>query len=192
MRPLIPLGQFRDTFIIAIDDEGIAIVDQHVAHERVLFERIMQQLTERPLESQRLLIPLVLELAPAEREALVSRRAALERLGFEVDDFGGDSVRVSAIPAVLPREESEGALRSLANDLEGLDRGLDIQEGLKRIAALTACHAAVKANYPLTMEKMAHILEELRATEYSTVCPHGRPVMLRITRREVEKNFERI
>jgi DNA mismatch repair protein MutL len=192
MRPLIPLGQFRDTFIIAIDDEGIAIVDQHVAHERVLFECIMQQLTERPLESQRLLIPLVLDLAPAEREALVSRRASLERLGFEVDDFGGDSVRVSAIPALLPREESEGALRSLANDLEGLDRGLEVQEGLKRIAALTACHAAVKANYPLTMEKMAHILEELRATEYSTVCPHGRPVMLRITRREVEKNFERI
>jgi DNA mismatch repair protein MutL len=192
MRPLIPLGQFRDTFIIAIDDEGIAIVDQHVAHERVLFERIMQRLTERPLESQRLLLPLVLELAPAEREALVSRRESLERFGFEVDDFGGDSVKVSAIPAVLPREACEAALRSLANDLEGLDRGLDIHEGFKRIAALTACHAAVKANYPLTMEKMAHILEELRATEYSTVCPHGRPVMLRITRREVEKNFERI
>jgi DNA mismatch repair protein MutL len=192
MHPLIPLGQFRDTFIVAIDDEGIAIIDQHVAHERVLFERIMQQLTERPLESQRLLLPIVLELAPAEREALVLRREALERFGFEVDDFGGVSVKVSAIPAVLPREECDAALRSLANDLEGLDRGLDIQEGLKRIAALTACHAAVKANYPLTMEKMAHILAELRATEYSTVCPHGRPVMLRITRREVEKNFERI
>jgi DNA mismatch repair protein MutL len=192
MRPLIPLGQFRDTFIIAIDDEGIAIVDQHVAHERVLFERFMQQLTERPLESQGLLIPLVLELAPAEREALLSRRDALIRFGFDLDDFGGDAIRVSAIPAVLPREGCDAALRSLANDLEGLDRGLGIEEGLKRIAALTACHAAVKANYPLTMEKMAHILDELRATEYSTVCPHGRPVMLRITRREVEKNFERI
>jgi DNA mismatch repair protein MutL len=192
VRPLIPLGQFRDTFIIAIDDEGIAIVDQHVAHERVLFERIMQQLTERTLESQGLLIPIVLDLAPAEREALLSRREPLQRFGFDVDDFGGDSVRVSAIPAVLPREQCESALRSLANDLEGLDRGLGIEEALKRIAALTACHAAVKANYPLTMEKMAHILDEVRATAYSTVCPHGRPVMLRITRREVEKNFERI
>jgi DNA mismatch repair protein MutL len=152
----------------------------------------MQRLTERPLESQGLLIPLVLELAPAEREALLSRRDGLARFGFEVDDFGGDSIRVTGIPAVLPREECEAALRSLAIDLEGLDRGLGIEEGLKRIAALTACHAAVKANYPLSMEKMAHILEELRATEYSTVCPHGRPVMLRITRREVEKNFERI
>jgi DNA mismatch repair protein MutL len=192
MRPLIPLGQFRDTFIIAIDDEGIAIVDQHVAHERVLFERIMQRLTDRPLESQRLLVPIVLEMAPAEREALVSRADSLQRFGFDVEDFGGDTVKVTAIPAILPNHECDAALRDLANDLEGLDRGLGVEEGLKRIAALTACHAAVKANYPLTFEKMAHILEELRATSYSTVCPHGRPVMLRITRREVEKNFERI
>ena len=192
MRPLIPLGQFRDTFIIAMDDDGIAIIDQHVAHERVLFERIMQRLTERPLESQRLLVPIILDMAPAERQTLVSRSAELERFGFEVDEFGGDTVKVSSIPAILPRDECEGALRSLANDLEGLDRGLGIEEGLKRIAALTACHAAVKANYPLTFEKMAHILEELRATAYSSICPHGRPVMLRITRREVEKNFERI
>ena len=81
---------------------------------------------------------------------------------------------------------------ALAEDLEGLDRGAQVQEALQRIAATTACHAAVKANYPLTYEKMTHILDELRATAYSTVCPHGRPVMLRITRREIEKNFERI
>lgn len=192
MRPLIPLGQFRDTFIIAVDDEGLAIIDQHVAHERVLYERVMQQLTERPLESQRMLVPLLLELAPAEREALLSRAEALQRMGFEVEDFGGDAVRVSAMPSLLAREECEAALRALASDLEGLDRGLSVEEGLKRIAALTACHAAVKANYPLTYEKMVHILEELRATAYSTVCPHGRPVMLRLTRREIEKNFERI
>lgn len=192
VRPLIPLGQFRDTFIIAIDDEGIAIIDQHVAHERVLFERIMQRLTERPLESQGLLVPIVLELPPAERQALITRAEALARFGFEVDEFGGDSIRVTAVPAILPREESEGALRALALDLEGVDRGLSIEEGLKRIAALTACHAAVKANYPLTFEKMVHILDELRATAYSTVCPHGRPVMLRLTRREIEKNFDRI
>jgi DNA mismatch repair protein MutL len=192
MRPLIPLGQFRQTFILAIDDEGIAIVDQHVAHERVLFERMMQRLTQHPLESQGLLIPLLLEIAPGEREALLSRRDALERFGFEIDEFGADTIRVSAVPAILPGTESERALRALATDLEGLDRGLGLEDALKRIAALTACHAAVKANDSLTMEKMAHILEELRATAYSTVCPHGRPVMLRITRREIEKNFERI
>lgn len=192
LRPMIALGQFRDTFIVAIDDEGVCIVDQHVAHERVLFERIMQRLTSGTLDSQRLLVPLILELPPAERGALLSRAASLERFGFEIEDFGGASVRVSAAPAILGREECEAALRSLAQDLEGTDRGLELQEALKRIAATMACHAAVKANDRLTPEKMRHILDELRATAYSTVCPHGRPVMLRLTRREIEKNFERI
>ena len=190
--PMIPLGQFRDTFIIAIDDQGICIIDQHVAHERVLFERIMERLTSGVLESQRLLVPMIIELSAGEREALTGRTAALELFGFELDEFGGDTVKVTAMPALLPRDQCETALRALAQDLEGLDRGLEIHEALKRIAATMACHAAVKANYPLTGEKMRHILEELRATAYSTVCPHGRPVMLRITRREVEKNFERI
>jgi DNA mismatch repair protein MutL len=192
LRPLIALGQFRDTFIIAIDDDGICIVDQHVAHERVLFERIMERLTAGPLESQRLLVPIVVELSAAERETLVGRAAALMAAGFEIEQFGGATVKVAAMPALLPRDECETAVRALAQDLEGLDRGLELQESLKRIAATMACHAAVKANYPLTAEKMQHILEELRATAYSTVCPHGRPVMLRLTRREVEKNFERI
>jgi DNA mismatch repair protein MutL len=192
LRPLIPLGQFRDTFIIAIDDDGICIIDQHVAHERVLFERIMERLTASRLESQRLLVPLMIELSVSERDALLGRTQALEAFGFELDEFGGDTIKVTALPALLPRDECETALRALAQDLEGLDRGLDLHEALKRIAATMACHAAVKANYPLTAEKMRHILDELRATAYSTVCPHGRPVMLRLTRREVEKNFERI
>ncbi len=192
VRPMIALGQVRDTFIIAMDDEGLCIIDQHVAHERVLFERIMQRLTDHALESQRMLVPMMLELPPAERHALVSRAGALAKFGFEVEEFGGDSIKVTAVPALLPPVECAAALRALADDLEGLDRGLRLEDSLKQIAATTACHAAVKANYPLTLEKMHHILEELRATAYSTVCPHGRPVMLRITRREIEKNFDRI
>ena len=192
VRPMIALGQFRDTFIIAMDDEGLCIIDQHVAHERVLFERIMEKLSTQSLESQRLLIPVVLELPAAERAALVAKAEALARFGFEIEDFGGDSVKVTSVPALLPANECDAALRALADDLEGLDRGLRIEDALKQIAATTACHAAVKAHYPLTLEKMHHILEELRATAYSTVCPHGRPVMLRITRREIEKNFDRI
>jgi DNA mismatch repair protein MutL len=192
IRPMIPLGQFRDTFIVAVDDEGIAIIDQHVAHERVLFERVMERLTAGPLESQRLLVPMVLELTPAAFETLVNRSAELHRLGFDVEGFGSSTIKVSAVPALLKTEESANTLQALAEDLERLDRGADLQEALQRIAATTACHAAVKANYPLTYEKMTHILDELRATAYSTVCPHGRPVMLRLTRREVEKNFDRI
>jgi len=192
VKPMIPLGQFRDTFIIAVDEEGIAIIDQHVAHERVLFERITERLTNGRLESQRLLEPILIELPPSGRQALVSRAADLERLGFEVEEFGGDTLRISAFPALLTREECAAALRALSEDLEGLDRGTRVEEAIKRIAATMACHAAVKANYPLTHEKMLHILDELRRTAYSTICPHGRPVMLRLTRREVEKNFQRI
>jgi DNA mismatch repair protein MutL len=192
IRPMIPLGQFRDTFIIAIDDEGIAIIDQHVAHERVLFEQVMEKLTAGRLESQRLLVPILIDLSPAQRHALVPHAATLERFGLELEEFGGDSVRLSAVPAVLDPAESEAAVRALAEDLEGLDKGSRVEDALRRIAATMACHAAVKANYPLTMEKMRFILEELRRTAYSSVCPHGRPVVLRISRREIEKNFQRI
>ena len=196
IRPMIPLGQFRDTFIIAVDDEGVAIIDQHVAHERVLFERVMEKLTSGRLESQRLLVPIVLDVAPSAHESLVARAAELERLGFEIESFGAATIKVTAVPALLKIEDSSTVLLALAEDLEGLDRGAKVQlatnAALQRMAATTACHAAVKANDPLTYEKMTHILDELRATAYSTVCPHGRPVMLRLTRREIEKNFDRI
>jgi DNA mismatch repair protein MutL len=189
---MIPLGQFRDTFIIAVDDEGIAIIDQHVAHERVLFEQVMERLTSGRFESQRLLTPLLIELSPAQRQTLASHAATLERFGFEVEEFGGDSLKLSAVPALLEPSTCETAVRALAEDLEGLERGSPVEDALRKVAATMACHAAVKANYPLTLDKMRYILEELRRTAYSSVCPHGRPVVLRLSRREIEKNFQRI
>jgi DNA mismatch repair protein MutL len=192
IRPMIPLGQLRDTFIIAVDDEGVAIIDQHVAHERVLFEQVMEKLTSGRLESQRLLTPLLIEMSAAGRQSLAHYAQTLDRFGFEIEEFGGDSLRLSAVPAVLDPATCEAVIRALAEDLEGLDRGSRVEEALRRIAATMACHAAVKANYPLTLEKMRYILEELRRTAYSSVCPHGRPVVLRLSRREIEKNFQRI
>jgi DNA mismatch repair protein MutL len=192
VRPLEPLGQFRHTYILAVDDDGIVIVDQHVAHERVLFERIRERLLNGTLESQGLLVPMVLDLPGAGHAALLARAADLARFGFEIEDFGGASVRIAAVPALLGAGDVDRALRALADDLDGLDRGLAAEQALTRIAATMACHAAVKAHDPLTPEKMRHILEELRATAYSTVCPHGRPVMFRISRRELERRFERI
>jgi DNA mismatch repair protein MutL len=190
-RALVPLGQFRDTFIIAIDGDGISIIDQHVAHERILFEQIMERLTSGPLESQRLLEPVLIELSVAQREALAMHQDVLTRFGIEVVEFGGDSLRVASVPAILRFEEAAAAVRALADDLEGLDRGARVEIALRRIAALMACHAAVKANDPLTFEKMRYLLTELRRTAYSTICPHGRPVVLRLPRREIEKNFDR-
>ena len=192
VRPMIPLGQFRDTFIIAVDDEGVAIIDQHVAHERVLFEQISEKLTAGRLESQRLLTPLLIDLSPAQRQALAAHRDTLDRFGMEVEEFGGDSLRLSAVPTLLDASACEATVRALAEDLEGFDRGSPAEEALRRIAATMACHAAVKANYPLTITQMRYILDELRRTAYSSVCPHGGPVVLRLSRREIEKNFHRI
>jgi DNA mismatch repair protein MutL len=175
---MIPLGQFRDTFIIAIDDEGISIVDQHVAHERVLFEQVMERLTTGRLESQRLLVPVLIEMSAAQRQALIPHAPTLERFGLEIEEFGGDAVRLCAVPALLDPADAEAAVRALAEDLEGLDSGSRVEDALRQIAATMACHAAVKANYPLTLEKMRYILEELRRTAYSSVCPHGRPVVI--------------
>jgi DNA mismatch repair protein MutL len=149
-------------------------------------------LTSGRLESQRLLTPILLELSPGQRAALAQHAATLERFGMELEEFGGGSLRLSSVPAVLEPRDCEAAIRALADDLEGLDRGSRVDDALRRIAATMACHAAVKANYPLTLEKMRYILEELRRTAYSSVCPHGRPVVLRLTRREIEKNFQRI
>jgi DNA mismatch repair protein MutL len=189
---MTPLGQFRHTFIIAVDDEGIAIVDQHVAHERILFEQISERLTSRTLESQRLLTTIVLDLTPGEHQTLLVHHAALGRLGFEIEDFGGSSLRVVAVPALLDWNRAEEALRAVASDLEGLTPGASVYDALRRMAATMACHAAVKANDPLTREKMQYLLDELARAAHSSVCPHGRPVVLRLTRREIEKNFERI
>ncbi len=191
-RPMIPLGQFRNTFILCVDDDGVAIVDQHVAHERILFEQISERLSAGTLESQRLLAPIVLELTSSQSEALVGQRDELARLGFEAEPFGGTSLRIDAVPALLDLGEAEATVRALADDLEGLEKGSRAGEAIRRMAALMACHAAVKANDVLTMEKMRYILAELERTSYSSVCPHGRPVVLRLTRREIEKNFQRI
>ena len=192
IRPLTPLGQFRNTFIIAADDEGLAIIDQHVAHERILFEQISERLTTRALESQRMLTPIVLDVGAGQHQTLLSHAQALARMGFEVEDFGATSLRVLAVPAILDWQRSKEALRAVANDLDGLTPGAGLADALARLAATMACHAAVKANDPLTREKMQYLLDELRRTSHSSVCPHGRPVVLRLTRREIERNFERI
>ncbi len=191
-RPFMPLGQFRDTFIIATDEDGIVVIDQHVAHERVLFEKIVEELTSGSLESQRLLEPLLLELSVSAQQQLLSQVENLDRLGFMVEEFGPGTLRVAAVPAVLSIEACDETLRALAEDLDGLEETSSSDVALKQLAATTACHASVKANDPLTYEKIVYILEGLRRTAYSTICPHGRPIMLRFTKNEIEKGFQRI
>src|SRR4029077_5600346 len=105
LRPMIPLGQFRDTFIIAVDADGIAIIDQHVAHERVLFERVMERLAAGGLEAQRPLIPMILDVSISEHDSLTARAQELEQLGFALESFGSSSLKVTAVPALLDAED---------------------------------------------------------------------------------------
>ena len=136
---------------------------------------------------------MLVELSAGGRQALLAHAADLERLGFEIEEFGGESLRVVGVPgAAAARGVGSARCGRWPRISKGSTAAPRSTDALKRIAATMACHAAVKANYPLTPEKMAHILDGLRRTAYSTICPHGRPVMLRLTRREVEKNFERI
>ena len=191
VRPMVPLGQLRDTFIIAIDSEGLLVVDQHVAHERILYEQVLERLASKALESQRMLVPLVLELSASQVEILGARAGDLARLGFEVEPFGDRTLHVSAVPAIVPIEAAAATVRALADDLDGRDRGAPVETAIRQLAATIACHAAVKAHDPLTRETMQYLLDELRRTAYSTICPHGRPVLLRLTRREIERAFDR-
>jgi len=191
-KPMLPLGQFRDTYIIAVDADGLLIIDQHVAHERVLYEDISDRLLGGTLPQQPLLTPVVLDLSAAQCEALEAHRAPLARLGVEFEEFGGNSVRITAMPAMLGINDVAATVLALADDLDGLGHGGRIEDTLKHMAATMACHAAVKANMKLPLEKMQFLMDELRRTAYSSVCPHGRPVVLRLTRREIEKNFQRI
>ena len=138
-----------------------------------------------------MLTPIVLDVSAGHHQTLLSHAPALGRAGFDMEDFGGTSLRVLAVPAILDWQRCEEALRAVASDLDGLAPGAGVDEALGRLAATMACHAAVKANDPLTREKMQYLLDELRRTSHSSVCPHGRPVVLRLTRREIERNFER-
>ena len=193
IRPMTPLGQFRNTFIIAIDDEGIAIIDQHVAHERILFEQISERLTSRALESQRLLTPVVLDLPAGEHQTLLSHRDGARAVRFR--DRGLRRRQPARRRGAGDCSTGRGARRRCAPSRPISTASRPARASTKRcggMAATMACHAAVKANDPLTREKMQYLLDELRRTSHSSVCPHGRPVVLRLTRREIERNFDRI
>ena len=139
----------------------------HVEHERVLFEQVMEKLTAGPLESQRLLTPILIEMSAAERQSLIPHAATLEKFGLEIEEFGGGSVRLSALPAVLDPAECEAAVRALAGDLEGLDRGSRAEEVCPD-SRDWRFHAAVKEKYPLTMGRCIH--SESGAARVSSVC----------------------
>jgi DNA mismatch repair protein MutL len=188
---LKPLGQLRDSFILAVNEEGLWIVDQHVAHERVLFEKVMRERDTEKVQRQRLLMPLLIDLLPAQMVAFARIAEELERNGFEAEPFGPRTLAVKAAPVGLEGRELEQMLADLLDVEEKAGHVENAEVRQRRIAASIACHAAVKINMPLDKEKIEWLLRELGKTEHPTSCPHGRPIALRYSHKEIEKAFQR-
>jgi DNA mismatch repair protein MutL len=189
---LRPLGQIRESFILAVNHEGLWIIDQHVAHERVLFEKVLKQRAAQAVESQRLLMPLLLELTPAQLAVFAEISDELARNGFEAEPFGTRSVAVKVAPAGIDASQVEHMLHELFEQLSREDQKLNLDALRTRIAASIACHAAIKVNMPLDQDKMEWLLSELARTEFPISCPHGRPVVLRYSMKDIQRAFKRI
>ncbi|HWY68213.1 MAG TPA: DNA mismatch repair endonuclease MutL [Terriglobales bacterium] len=189
---LRPLGQIRESFILAVDQEGLWIIDQHVAHERVLFERVLIQRQTESIPVQKMLMPIVVQLTPGQQAVFAEISDELGRNGFEVELFGSRTVVVKAVPAGIESCDMEQMLSELLGDFEREQQMLNLDAIRHRIAASIACHAAIKVNMPLEQNKMEWLLRELAQTECPMSCPHGRPVVLRYSVKDIQRAFKRI
>ena len=189
---LQPLGQIRDSFIVAASPSGLWLIDQHVAHERVLFEKFLADRARGAVERQQLLMPYILRLTPAQQALWQQIESELAAAGFETELFGHNTVAVKAAPAGVKAEALEKLLAELVETLEKESRALTPEAVREKIAASVACHAAIKVNTPLDSRKMEWLLAELAATRFPMSCPHGRPIVLKYGMREILKAFHRI
>jgi DNA mismatch repair protein MutL len=189
---LRPLGQLHDSFVIAAGRDGLWIIDQHVAHERVLFERVLRQRAAGAVEMQHLLMPLVVQLTPGQQVEYARIADELNAIGFECEPFGQRTIAIKAAPAGVGAAQIEKLVFEILENTEAECRGMSIEDIRRNIAASIACHAAIKINTPLERGKVEWLLQALSATEYPMSCPHGRPVALRYSTREILKAFHRI
>jgi DNA mismatch repair protein MutL len=187
-----PLGQLDESFIIATDDEGLLLIDQHVAHERILFDKYRALESARTPEAQQLLIPETFDLTPAQAAVFDTIAAELESYGFDLMRLSGRTVAIKAAPADLPAGEARNMLAEILDTVDAEKKGSARETLRDDIAASLACHAAIKVNMPLTPEKMRWLIDRLLKTSSPTTCPHGRPVILRLATRDILKGFHRI
>ncbi|MFY9939286.1 MAG: DNA mismatch repair endonuclease MutL [Silvibacterium sp.] len=189
---LKPLGQLRESFILAVNDEGLWIVDQHVAHERVLFEKILREREVERVERQRLLMPMLVDLQPHQMVLFAGIAQELERNGFEVEPFGPHTLAIKAAPIGLEGRHLERMLMEVLEQAGNPAQSENLGTLRTRIAASIACHSAIKINMPLDTRRMEWLLAELARTEHPTSCPHGRPIALRYSWKDIQRAFHRI
>jgi len=190
-----PLGaaraQLHETYIVAQTGDGIVIVDQHAAHERLTYERMKKQMAEGGIARQPLLVPEVVDLDPAEVDRIAARAPELAELGLVVEPFGPDAVLVRETPAMLGQMNVKGLLRDLADDLAESGAALSLKERLEEVAATLACHTSVRAGRRLNGEEMNALLREMERTPHSGQCNHGRPTYVELKLADIEKLFGR-
>lgn len=186
------IGQYDNTYILLSDEGGLILVDQHVAHERILYEQLLEAEQNRRMRSQNLLIPLVLEANPAQMMLLEDYIEQFQELGFQMEIFGNNSIAVRQIPEILADTHYSAAVQRMMDDMEKLYRDGVLESFGDTMRKSISCQAAVKINMPLTREKMEWMIAALLKTKTPQVCPHGRPIILRISHYEIEKNFKRI
>ncbi|MGC2112534.1 MAG: DNA mismatch repair endonuclease MutL [Candidatus Korobacteraceae bacterium] len=189
---LKPVGQIRESFILAINPQGLWIIDQHVAHERILFEKISKQRLAESPERQQLLMPLIVELTPGQMAVFAEISDELTRNGFEVEPFGSRTIAVKTTAAGVTPGDVEHLLHEILEQFEREEQSLNLDRIRTNIAASIACHAAIKVNMPLEQNKMEWLLQELAKTDCPMSCPHGRPVVLRYSVKDIQRAFKRI
>jgi DNA mismatch repair protein MutL len=190
-----PLGaaraQLHDAYILAQTTDGVVLVDQHAAHERLVYEGMKAELAARGVARQVLLLPEVVELDPGALERLAERRTELAELGLVLERFGGDAVLVREVPALLGAPDVRGLVRDLAEDLAALDQATSLRAALHRVCATLACHGSVRAGRRLSLAEMNALLRAMEATPHSGQCNHGRPTYIALSRADVERLFGR-
>ena len=185
------IGQYLSSYLICQLNDELVLIDQHAAHERIGFEQLRNQLQADGIESQSLLFPVVIELDHREAAVLTEHLGDFERFGFEVEAFGGRSFTVKSVPALVADVDVERLVRDLAAELSEIGRSGQLSDEIEKVLAVLACHSMVRANQALSQSEMQQLLKDLSAIDFGSCRPHGRPVMHRLAKRDIEKLFHR-
>jgi DNA mismatch repair protein MutL len=186
------LGQILGCYLVCASPKGLTLIDQHAAHERVLFEKLQRQLMGGEVQTQSLLIPQAIEMSAGELMLLDRVIPDLERFGFFVEPFGPDSYAITAIPALLPEGDYRPMLRQMVAELAEVENSKKPRQRLEERLATMACHSVIRANRKLEIREMEALLSELDEIEFATQCPHGRPVVIEFSRDELDRLFKRV
>ena len=178
-------------FIVSQTADGVALIDQHAAHERLVYERLKAELDAEGIERKNLLIPDIVRMDSADRERLLSRAGELKELGLVIEAFGPDAICVREVPAILGEVESESLLRDLAGDIAEYGEAATLREQLEAVCSRMACHGSVRGGRALTLNEMNKLLRDMEETPHSGQCNHGRPTYVELKLADLEKLFER-